>query len=407
MRLAIGYSTKDQVELTEQTWGRLCGYVPRGIRFYWCDASTDTKAVEFCRLREGTLGIRGGADAAIVWKLTSMLRSEHNFTHIMLLENDVLLDTDWFEPTMALFDRGAEEGLDVGAVSPRAYVDRVLVQRDGFACMHNIGAGVVVFTREAAEIVLRTFRTHWWPANVRLFAQLAGVDLRTFAAFRGNEQPVTTDWGWEAQLAARGLASLALTPARCSMLGQHPPLEDQGLELAAGPVEARCDNAAFERYRDNLAGIREGSLRLPWSDVAQSSQGAWTYFPHQLGCIAGGAEWEGTLELVWSQGHGPFAYRAGPGGASLSLHISGICSFLASGGPDGVRVAVTDHRSGFSARPQLWEEVVSIPVPGGPVPRRITLELDPGATFYGITCNDEQPIDRLFSFDWSQLPEAK
>ena len=113
------------------------------------------------------------------------------------------------------------------------------MQRDGYAVMHNIGAGVVIFTREAAEIVLRTFRTHWWPDNVKLFAQLSGIDLRTYAAFRGNEQWVTTDWGWEAQLARHGLASLALTPAKCSMIGQDPPLHEQGLELAQGLGAAR------------------------------------------------------------------------------------------------------------------------------------------------------------------------
>ena len=406
MRLAIGYSTKNQVELTQQTLRHDGKY-----DLFWCDGSTEPEAIEFFRqfsqhANYAKTGVRGGADAAIAWKLTKVLQAPVRYSHIMLLENDVLLDEDWLAPTMELFDLGAEEGLHVGAVSPRAYADRVLVQRDDFACMHNLGAGVIVFTREAAEIILRTFRTHWWANNVCLFAQLAGVDLRMYAAFRGNEQPVTTDWGWEAQLAARGLASLALTPARCTMIGQNPPLEAQGLELATGPVEARRDDAAFERYREGLIRVREGSMRLPWSDVVQSSQGAWTYFPHQLGCIAGGAGWQGTLELVWSQGHGPFAYRAGPGGACLSVHISGICSFLVAGGPDGVRVVVTDHRSGFTATPQLWPEAVAISVPGSPVGRRITLEMAEGAAFYGLVCNDEQPQDRLFSFEWSQLPPA-
>src|SRR5229473_6556328 len=231
----------------------------------WSDGSTDEDALAFFARNqmpatESYAGVRGGADSGIAHSLTRLLQHPAQYTHMGLVEADVLLDPDWLEPTFALFEKGKADGLEVGAVSPRSYVDRVLIQRDGYAVMHNIGAAAIIFTRAAAEIVLRTFRTHWWPDNVRLFAQLSGIDLRTYAAFRGNDQFVTTDWGFEAQLARCGLASLALTPAKCTMIGQNPPLEQQGLRLTEGQViiPGTDNEKNFSLYCESLAYLRNG-----------------------------------------------------------------------------------------------------------------------------------------------------
>jgi hypothetical protein len=417
MKIAIAYSTKDQVELTKQTFPVLRD---GQHALYWCDGSkTDEGRAFFFKNSAYTTHppshVTGGADAAIAWKLSTLLAAPQGFTHIGLLENDVLLDNDWFEPTMALFEQGRQDGLHVGAVSARSYVDRVLIQRDRYAVMHNLGAGMVVFTRQAAELVLRSFRTHWWPDNRKLFAQLAGIDLATYAAFRGQEQFVTTDWGWEAQLASHGLASLALTPAKCQMIGQNPPLAQQGLELTAPGVfltvskDERGDRA-FDLYRTNLVAIRERGHTFELPGTIHRDGAGMLFYPHQLGYLAGGPTWQGTLELMWSQGFGPFAYRAGPGGASLSVRISGSCSFLATGGDAGAKVRIADTRSGFNFAPQLppaLPQHASITVPGGPISRAITMEMDEGAVFCGLSTTEPQMLDSTFRFDWSQLPEAK
>jgi hypothetical protein len=411
MRLAIAYSTKDQVELTEQTWPRISDSYYTDV--YWCDASSDAGALKYFGGCERSFThkatIKGGADAAIAWKLTRILENPAGYTHIGLIENDVLLDEDWLAPTLELFEKGKADGLDVGAVSPRSYVDRILMQRDSYAVMHNIGAGAIIFTRAAAEIVLRTFRTNWWPDSVRLFAKISGIDLRTYAAFRGNEQWITTDWSWEAQLARYGLASLALTPARCQMIGQVPPLAEQGLELTTtgGQVVSHGnDRQVFELYRDNLAAIRNGLRTVDGPGMIHRDGASMTIFPHQMGAIGG--SWAGTTELKWNQGFGPFAYRAGPGGASLSLHTSGICAFLVTGGTAGARVTITDTRSGFRTSPELpaGDQPIAIQVPGGPIPRTITLDMAEGAVFYGLQIADPQMIDTTWKFDWHQLPEA-
>jgi hypothetical protein len=412
MKLAIAYSTKDEVENTKQTFERLCATTTTS-QLFWCDGSVmDAGLKYFDDNRAATVyseRLLGGADAAIAWKLSLLLAESENYTHIGLLENDVLLDEDWFEPTMALFEKGKADGLDVGAVSPRSYVDRVLVQRDGYAVMHNVGAGAVIFTREAAGIVLHTFRTGWWPNNVLLFAQLSGIDLRTYAAFRGNDQWCTSDWTWDAQLAAHGLASLALTPAKCRMIGQKILLEQQGLELTTqsgiGILLEGHHEKPFTVYRDNLAKIRAGTHKPAWNGMIHQSNGSQLFFPHQLEAI--NAQWQGNLELVWSQGFGPFAYRAGPDGASLSALISGSCGFLAGGGLNGAQVTIMDNRSGFLASPKLPPvDQVTVSVPGGPIPRRVTMRMDEGAIFYGLHTADAQIIDTSFRFSWDQLPKA-
>ena len=419
MKLAIGYSTKDQLDLTRQSWERLVHSLPKYdpiIEILWADASTTAEAVEYWDAQSSALDIAecvtGGADAAIAWKLTKAL--ETDATHIMLLENDVLLDEDWYEPTINLFREGLRDGLDVGAVSPRSYVDRVLIQRDGYAVMHNLGAGVVVFTREAAEIVLRTFRTHWWPSNVSLFAQVSGIDLRTYAAFRGMEDWVTTDWGWEAQLARHGLASLALTPAKASMIGQVPSLHEQGLELVQwadacrnGQLPNANNDPAFIQYRNTLAYLRRRDYKFELPDMIHRDGAGMLFFAHQLGALS--ATWQGTLELQNSQGYGPFAYRAGPGGASLSVRISGSACFQCSGGAGGAQVTIEDHRSGFKASPSLppGNEPISIAVPGTVIPRQVTMQLAEGAVFFALVCNEPQMIDTTWKFDWSQLPRAE
>ena len=412
MKVAISYTTKNRPELRQETLPRVV--MNPAYDLHIVDGSDDVwRPASRGGLKYYTFhpNIRGGADASLAFCLSMMLNHEEKYTHVGIVEMDVLLADDWFEETMSLFDRGAGEGLAVGAVSPRSYVDRVLIQRDGYAVCHNLGAGVIIFTREAAEIVLKSFRVGWWPDNTKLFAQLSGIDLRTYAAFRGQEQFVTTDWLWDTAIAAHGLASLALTPAKCQMIGQHPSLADQGLELVSSYwPDGPTGDQHFDRYRTSLQNIRDGLARIEQPGIIHRDGGGMLFFPHQLGYLAGGPGWQGTLELKWSQGFGPFAYRAGPGGASLSLRTSGTSSFLVTGGLTGAKVALTDTRSGFNFAPDLPPEngnPLSISVPGGPVPRKVTMEMSEGAVFYGMSCNDPQMLDPTFGFDWNQLPEAK
>lgn len=407
MRLAICYSSKNQLELTEQTYVRMTDSIPyRTVEVLWADASSDETAIQYAKDRAADR-VFGGADAAIAWKLTKAL-ADPSYTHIMLLENDVLLDPDWFDPTTALFDKGKTDGLHVGAVSPRSYVDRILIQRDGYAVMHNIGAGAIIFTREAAEIALRTFRTGFWPVNRYLFSQISGIDIGTYACFGVNAQPITTDWQFEVQLARHGLACLALTPAKVQMIGQNPPLEQQGLELTTGPVDRFRNEQAFEYFVRTMDGVRNGKIDL--SEIVSTfdkRQGQTLFFPHQIGYLF--AQQQGW-KLRWQQGFGPFGYVAGPGGASLSVRVSGSCSFLVSGGEDRpANCQIVDAHSGYHAEPILpafTGEFIEATVPGTSSPRTVAVSLSEGGIFYGITCGDPQMLDASYSFSWDKLPES-
>jgi hypothetical protein len=412
VRLAIAYNTMNKLELTKQTFPVLRD---GQHALLWSDGSTDPAAIAFfeqnCEISVSYAAVRGGADSAIVHSLTRLLRHPANYTHVGLVENDVMLDDDWLEPTIALFEQGTADGLRVGAVSARSFEDRVLFQRDAYAVMFNLGAGMIVMTRDAAEIVLHTFATGWWPTTRRVFAQLSGVDLATHACFRGNEQYTTSDWQYDMQLARHGYASLALTPSKASMIGQVPSLREQGLVLTRGPVESRRDEKLFDFYRSNLQRLGpcvDGRMLSDgWSVLRRDGNGL-LVFPHQIGCLSE-ASWQGNLKLHWTNGFGPFSYVAGPGGAYLSVHISGISQFLVSGGDAGARVTITDTRSGFRTSPELpaGDQPIAINVPGGPIPRTISMDLAEGAVFYGLQTADPQVIDTTWKFDWSQLPEAK
>src|ERR1700681_2930885 len=182
-RVAIAFLTKDRVELTKQSIVPVCD---APVDIFFVDGSETPEGREFPRKyclqekrleqlaeRLGTVefhdDIKGGADAAVAYALTKML-ADPLYDYVGIVESDVLLEPRWFELTMALF-----EGYGVGAVSARSYRDRVLFQRDGYAVMHNLGYGMVIWSRKAATLALSHFRTCWtretaahllnWPAS--------------------------------------------------------------------------------------------------------------------------------------------------------------------------------------------------------------------------------------------------
>lgn len=422
-RVAIAFSTKDRVELSKRTIEPL---VRSQHALYWVDGSDTQEGQELPNKYPltGSFGnVRGGADAAIAFSLTMLLAQPQNFSHVGLVENDVLLtDPDWFEKTMALFEYGADDGLKVGAVSARCYADRILLQRPDYAVMHNLGAGMVIYTREAAQLILKYFRTGWTNANRLLFSQLSGIDIGAYWAFRGGQHILCADWNFDTVLAAHGLASLALTPSPVEMIGQTPSLAEQGLTLATGSVTERIDDYAFQLYCDRTQAIREGKFAPAWPGLFHVEPGCSVIFPHQLPYI--GSLYSGDWLLKWTMGFGPFAWKAGeerywerPDGRPtgglfprLDVPILGPCDLLVSGGDAGGKVHVIDKSSGFEAAPNLQPEgdqgqVLALNVPSSCGYREIELTaLTPGTVFYGIKCYNPQPYNPSLSFDHSWLP---
>ena len=420
-KIAIAFLTKDRVDLSKCTIVPLLqpdkfttfiidgSHTPAGMRF--ADGYTE----------EGTpyhvhINVKGGADAAVVYALTEMLKGD--YTHVGLVENDALLHPDWFGPAMALFKRGEADGLSVGAVSARAYTDRILVQRDGYALMHNLGWGMQIMTRQAAELTLRHFRTHWTTENRRTFARLSGIDIGSYWAFRTNDHWTTPDWGNDAVLASHGLASLALVPSPVEMIGQKPSLADQGLKLADAPVEDRRNDDAFDRFATMTSLIRENHLDIGISPVRfRGDDGTEIIFAHQLDSLRG-AFWSGDWRLKWSPGLGGFAARGfSPAlvnakqpepGASFECYASGTARFMVMGGEKGGQIQIEDTKSGYVVRPTLLPEasnqVTQVVAPTGVSWRLLRLTVLSGsALLYGMQFQEPQPTVGGWKFDHSKL----
>jgi hypothetical protein len=403
-RVAIAFSSKDRVELTRRTLQPLLQ--PDKFDLHWCDGSKTAEGREFFNNADHIAffhsEVIGGSCRYIVYALTNMLQYD-KYTHVGLVENDVLLDPDWFDATMSLFEHGADDGLKVGAVSPRCYEDRILIQRDGYSVNHNLGAGAIIFTREAAELILRTYRTGWTAENRRIFAILSGIDIGFYWAFRGGEHPLVADWTWDHILASHGMCSLALTPAKATQLED---IAAMGLKMVDAPVEARRNDEAFKLFVERTAQIRSGALRLPTQvNDRLYCNGAHVVFPHQIEQLGG--SYSGDWRFKWSLGYGCFAWKA-KASAQIEFPVSGPLDVLISGGESGGKVLIEDTHSGFSCDPHLEPEIngniLQVSVPGAYAYRTIRITaLTPGVVFYGIRTREAQPSYSA-RFDFNPLP---
>lgn len=432
MKTCIAFLSKDRVELSRQSVQPLFdGACAQLFHLLWCDGS-ETEAGEKLAWEIGYptarchWNVRGGAGAAIVFALTEMLNSTENYDVVGLVENDVLVLDGGISRVLELFERGATDGLCVGAVSPRCFEDRILIQRDGYAVVHNIGAGCTLLSRDAARLVLDNFRTGWTTDNRRIFATLSGIDIGPYWAFRGAQHQLVADWHWDAVLAAHGLASLALTPSLVEMIGQVPSLEEQGLTLASTHLIQFDSVAVFETYKEHLGAIRVGEHKLDIEiEFYRDDGGTTTIFAHQVGRLGG--HYSGDWKLKEVRGFGTFAWEAEE---SPEMRVSGIMPafstgnyptlvvpllgtaiFLVSGGKGGGQVRIEDAATGFSETVDLLPEnehtqVMAVQVPAGCQYRDVTLTmLTPGCRFYAVQTREPQMRRTGWQFDHSVLPK--
>lgn len=414
MKLAICILTRDKVELVRQSLPVLLDGA-RAAKFdlFIIDGSTDAKNEQaILNLADSSASlqgnVRGGADTAVLYALNFMLDHANAYTHVGLVESDVVLAADWLDATLALFDTARADGLTAGSVSARSYEDRVLFQRDGYAVMHNLGFGTQILTREAALLFTRNIRSVFTTENRRTYMQLAGLDIGRFWAFGASEHWLVPDWGLERLLAAHGLASVALTPARCKMIGQDPPLAQQGLTLTTKPINTRRWLDRFAGYRDNLKRIREGNLVLTGPAARHWQHGTCTIFtPHLLGM---GARFGGAWRLKWAPGYGPFAWRAEEENAEALVPCYGPVNFVVGGAGDApVKVEIEDMSSGYKVNPTVNpkgpQPLVQIMSPGNVTSRVVRLRaVTADVVFYAMTATEPQPCLPGVQFHHSMLP---
>lgn len=225
-RIGFALSTRDRYFFTLQTVQSLD--TDGGFDLIWNDGSVETGVPALARnfkfrnarLVEVNYGVTGGAERAVCFGLSRLLKLGYDY--VGLIENDILFRPGWFTALIKLFSLGADDGIVCGSATARSFESHVLEYRRGYGLQCDIGAGMVLFSRTAAEVIMELYShpsslqmtTHSWQ---KFYAEQFGVDLAEFAPFwalpRERPYPCTLDWGYTPSLYLRGYASLSTIPS--------------------------------------------------------------------------------------------------------------------------------------------------------------------------------------------------
>lgn len=225
-RIGFSFSTMDRYLFTLQSLQSLD--TESGFDLIWNDGSKERGVPALSRnykfqnanLVEINYGVTGGAERAVYFGLWRLLKLGYDY--VGLIENDILFRPGWFSGLMKLFSLGAADGIVCGSATARSFESNVLEYRSGYGVHCDTGAGMVLFSRPAAEIILDLYSnpsslamtTHSWQS---FYADLFGLDLRTFAPFWAYPPdqafPRTLDCGYTPSLLLNGYASLGTTPS--------------------------------------------------------------------------------------------------------------------------------------------------------------------------------------------------
>ena len=383
-RACFSLSTKDRVATTLEAIGGLAG----DFDLLWFDGSTSQAGRDLPHRLVGDLAclreiheqISGGPDFAILAALVRML--ELDYEHVGLLESDIRQDPGWFAAMMATFQAGAADGLSVGAVTTRAYERRILYRRPPYAVTMVSGAGVILFTREAAELVVRHYRTTTSTEINNWLLFVSGKDRAKIG--EGADQPAppdtrtSSDLYYETVLQKHGLCVLATVPSYAR------DLEREAETLAfLGPYCTRDvpavdpdDTKSFATFAARCAAFRERAeqgtpMVAPY--LYFTSMGCWNVFLHQiLFSRTSPARIRGQWRIVWEKFNGPFAFEALAPGCEISFPLYGKLKGIMCSRSDhcGMVEVVADDRACGSFdtyAPQSSTDQFFMPLDLGPV----------------------------------------
>jgi hypothetical protein len=120
---------------------------------------------------------------------------------------------------MKLFTRAAADGIVCGAATVRSYEGRVLEHRAGYSINWGTGAGMILFSRPAAEIVLRQYsKLNPSTGSINNFySRLFRVELNLrpqddTGQLVAKDARLTLDWGYTPMLYLHGFASVGSIP---------------------------------------------------------------------------------------------------------------------------------------------------------------------------------------------------
>jgi hypothetical protein len=217
-RIGFALNTKERIEFTRCILPGLdCG----GFDLIWCDGSKTLEGRALAchehfkktSLVEIHHDVTGGPDAAIQFSLKRLLALGYDY--VGLIENDVQLSPGWLPALIAAWKAAEQDGFKVGAATARSINSRVLAVSPDYLVKWCIGAGMVLFSRSAAEAVLRDYATTTAKEIHSIFQKTLGVDLSgAWELFMGKpDRGLGADWRYMASILKRGMVGVGTIPS--------------------------------------------------------------------------------------------------------------------------------------------------------------------------------------------------
>ncbi len=415
--VAFVYSTKDRIEFTQQTFPAVTA--ASGFDIIWCDGSKTAAGQQLPfnylattpQLKEIHSGVVGGPDAAITYGLTYALAQGYDY--VGLIENDVLLAPGWFDAMFALFAKGAADGLTVGSVSARTYTERVLGLHNDYAIMFNIGAGMLLLSRTAAQVVLQNYMTGtlqdiWQTAHDMSDTDVSGHwEHASVQPDLAQASWQSADWWYDIALMRHGFASLGLVTPKATVI--DPAVLGMTFNDLTPANKIKIAPLNFATLQ---ARLREAfdSTPSPINYLNQfhfhPSENGWLIFPHQLAAAVTDA-FQGIWRSKWQQHYGPFSAVAGDE-ARLVVPVNGaplIALFLTQDDANNLLTVTLGDTVQQIALVNPNAHMIPIMVTGswdGPSP--LVIQPPPGAVFTGLICLSPQPwMMRKLPFDFNTI----
>lgn len=257
-RVGFALSSKDRVSFTRQTIEAMD--TDSGFDIIWNDGSDEPEARALpgnfhfrnARLVEVNYDVRGGPDRSICFGLERLLHLGYDY--VGLIENDIVMQPGWFCQLMNLFELAAADGIVCGAATVRSYEGRVLEHRSGYSINWGTGAGMILFSRPAAEVILHQYsKLRMSTASImRFYSRLFRIALNMCVQDKEGrwipqDSRLTLDWGYTPMLYMHGYTSVGSIPNLARDL-EFPP----GHFLLSDYVRPERFNAGLVRRRCTL-----------------------------------------------------------------------------------------------------------------------------------------------------------
>lgn len=229
-KIGFAFSTKNRVELSRRTLKTLD--TEKGFDILWLDGSDTEEGKRFpseyvfkkARLKDICFGVTGGPDRCIQFGLEKLL--DMGYDYCGLIENDLLFKPGWFNALIKTYSYAAREGLVVGSATVRSYNSRVIEYRKNYSINWNTGAGMVLFSRKGAEIVLDNYPEDLKKRLpiitrklIKFYGENFGIDISSNDEWKGafeghliHEMRLGPDHTYEKALYEHGLSTIGSIP---------------------------------------------------------------------------------------------------------------------------------------------------------------------------------------------------